>query len=158
MLERCYSVKCHKRLPTYIGCSVCKEWLTFSTFKAWMKSQVWRGRHLDKDLVIPYNKVYSPETCLFVPGKLNTLINNQEASRGRYPQGVNAHSPGKRFVARCRVHGRKQHLGYFDTVAEAAAAYRKAKATLILEIAEELEGEPILYSALVNQANLQWER
>ena len=33
MLERCYSEKFQEKNPTYRGCSVCEEWLTFSNFK-----------------------------------------------------------------------------------------------------------------------------
>lgn len=36
MLNRCYNARYHKNKPTYIGCYVCEEWLTFSNFKAWM--------------------------------------------------------------------------------------------------------------------------
>lgn len=36
ILSRCYSKHKQKRQPTYIGCRVCYEWLTFSNFKVWM--------------------------------------------------------------------------------------------------------------------------
>src|SRR5690554_513591 len=58
MLERCYSAKTQDRRPTYKGCSVSEEWLTFSTFKDWMKTQKWEGLQLDKDLLFEGNKVY----------------------------------------------------------------------------------------------------
>jgi len=35
MLQRCYDVKFKINLPTYIGCSVCGEWLNFQTFAEW---------------------------------------------------------------------------------------------------------------------------
>ena len=35
MLRRCYSTKFQETNPTYIGCSVSDEWLTFSVFKSW---------------------------------------------------------------------------------------------------------------------------
>ena len=50
MLERCYSTKFQERNPTYIGCTVSKEWLVFSNFRAWMMTQDWQGKHLDKDI------------------------------------------------------------------------------------------------------------
>jgi len=36
MLNRCYSASYQNMFPTYIGCTVCKDWLTFSHFRAWM--------------------------------------------------------------------------------------------------------------------------
>jgi hypothetical protein len=66
MLSRCYDKKYLERNKTYKDCSVCKEWLTFSNFKAWMIKQDWRGNHLDKDITSQGNKVYSPNLCLFV--------------------------------------------------------------------------------------------
>ena len=38
MLKRCYSIKSQERQPTYKGCSVTDEWLTFSNFKSWMEN------------------------------------------------------------------------------------------------------------------------
>ena len=74
MLERCYSIKYQESQPTYIGCSVTDEWLTFSAFKNWMEKQNFEGMQLDKDLLIEGNKVYSPETCVFVSGMVNNFI------------------------------------------------------------------------------------
>ena len=41
MLKRCYSPELQERQPTYKGCSVSKEWLTFSNFRRDRKSVVW---------------------------------------------------------------------------------------------------------------------
>lgn len=68
MIKRCYSTKCQEKFPTYKGCSVSADWHTFSNFKAWMEKQNWEGKQLDKDILIEGNKVYSPETCVFVSG------------------------------------------------------------------------------------------
>jgi hypothetical protein len=73
MLERCYSKKVQARQPAYKGCTVCDEWLTFSNFKSWMIKQEWQGKALDKDIRVKGNKVYSPETCMFVTAKENTV-------------------------------------------------------------------------------------
>jgi len=73
MLKRCYSEACQKRQPAYIGCSVCDKWLIFSNFKAWMEKQDFKGKHLDKDIKIKGNKVYSPEACSFVSAAENVI-------------------------------------------------------------------------------------
>ena len=74
MLQRCYSESHLVRQPTYKGCSVCEEWLTFSNFKSWMEQQDWEGKQLDKDLLVYKNKIYSPETCVFVSSVINSFF------------------------------------------------------------------------------------
>ena len=71
MLARCYSKKRQETSVAYKGCTVCKEWFVFSNFRCWMMAQDWEGRELDKDIKFDGNKVYSPETCLFVSQKEN---------------------------------------------------------------------------------------
>ena len=72
MLERCYFRKFQDKNPTYADCKVCDGWLTFSNFRAWMLTQDWQGKELDKDIKIKGNKVYSPSSCSFVTTKENT--------------------------------------------------------------------------------------
>ena len=84
MLERCYDSNLHLKHPTYIGCIVCEEWLTFSNFKAWMETQDFGGKDLDKDILVKGNKIYSPETCIFVTNAINLLFIKRDAGRGEY--------------------------------------------------------------------------
>jgi len=123
MLERCYSEKYHKLRPTYIGCEVCSEWQLFSKFRLWMETQDWAGKQLDKDLL--GDKLYSPETCCFVPGWLNNLFIDCGRARGKYPIGVYHHS--NKFRAQIRINGKRKYLGLFSTPEEAHSAYLKAK-------------------------------
>ena len=66
MLRRCYSKQMHRKFPTYKDCTVCDEWITFSNFRKWMETQDWQGKELDKDILFPGNKHYSPDNCVFV--------------------------------------------------------------------------------------------
>lgn len=147
MLERCYSIKYQTKKPTYIGCTVTDEWLTFSNFKSWMVKQDWQGNHLDKDLIIQGNKVYSPETCLFVTGSINTLLTDCKAARGKLPQGVSWNKKNKKHHAYCRVNGKLKHLGYFSTPEAAHEAYKEFKYQVIRDVAN-CQKEP-LRSALL---------
>tara|TARA_R110000824_G_scaffold297393_1_gene485595 strand:+ start:704 stop:1270 length:567 start_codon:yes stop_codon:yes gene_type:complete len=130
MLRRGYSEKFQERCPTYKGCSVAEEWLTFSNFRKWMVEQDWKGNDLDKDLLVEGNKTYSPETCVFICGELNKLLTDSAASRGELPIGVTENKD--KYEARVKKNGIKVYLGTFKTPEEAHAAWKKAKAQIVL--------------------------
>lgn len=89
MLERCFSKKHQEKHPTYKGCTVCDEWKLLSNFKKWYDKQHYlEGWHLDKDILVPNNKIYSPETCRFVPSKINNLLTTCGKSRGKHLIGA----------------------------------------------------------------------
>lgn len=133
MLERCYSEKCQEKYPTYKGCTVCEEWLTYSNFKVFYENCYVDGWHLDKDLKVDGNKVYSPEACAFVPRDLNLLLLDRGAMRGDYPQGVCYDKYVGKFKSQCSVGGSVKSLGYYSTSEEASIAYKKFKYNHILD-------------------------
>ena len=75
---RCYDVKVQEKHPSYIGCSVAKEWHNFQNFAKWFEEnynpETMDDWHLDKDILIKGNKIYSPDTCCFVPNKINGML------------------------------------------------------------------------------------
>jgi len=148
MIKRCYSKNSLRVRPTYNGCSVCKEWFIFSNFKSWMIKQDWKGKELDKDILSQGNKVYSPETCIFVSQEINKLITTSKAKRGIYPQGVSFEKSSGRFTSTCRINGRSKKIGRFKSPKEAYEKYIEFKSKLILDIANK-QDEP-LKTALVN--------
>jgi len=125
MLQRCYSEKFHNRIPTYRGCSVCKEWLLFSNFKAWMEQQDWKGKQLDKDLLVYQNKIYSPETCCFVSSEVNTFLTKRLNDRGDYPLGVVMYN-GK-YKSRVVFKTQQINLGYYYQPLSVHREWQKAK-------------------------------
>jgi len=129
MLTRCYSKKLLESYPTYIGTSVCSEWLYATAFKKWMDQQDWHGKCLDKDIIVPGSKLYSPETCAFVLQATNLFVIARDASRGEYPIGVYLLKRTGKYQAQCKnpFTGKKEHLGYFSTPEEAHEAWRKRK-------------------------------
>lgn len=145
MLRRCYDAKFQEIHPTYKGCSVVKEWLTFSSFKEWMRRHEWKGNHLDKDILSQGNKIYSPSTCLFVTQEINTLLTNHARGRGKYPQGV-SFNKGK-YRARCNIDGKSRFLGHFEDISMASAAYKDFKYALINQAALK-QKEPLRSSLL----------
>lgn len=76
MITRCYDESQRWLFPTYEDVEVCESWLRFSNFKMWMKDLPWEERSLDKDLysIGKRYKEYSPETCVFLPQEINTLL------------------------------------------------------------------------------------
>ena len=92
MLQRCYDPKLQEREPTYRGCTVCDKWHNFQTFAEWYNDNYYQIHGevmcLDKDILIKGNKIYSPETCCFVPEKINTLFVKSDKSRGNNPIGT----------------------------------------------------------------------
>ena len=144
MLRLCYSPLYLKKNPSYVGCSVCDEWKIFSNFRSWMVQQNSEGRYLDKDILVRGNKLYSPDTCLFVPQEINNLLTVQN-KRGKnkenekFPVGVYQVKNGKGYCAKISKYGQKVYLGSFSTPLKAYEVYRKAKGNYILEIANMLQ-------------------
>lgn len=139
MLKRCYCPKVQARQPTYIGCSVSDEWLDFQHFVEWFEAHEYsnHGYGLDKDLLLPGNKIYAPSTVCFVPSQLNNLLLGHGAARGQYKQGVCLPKSSLKFKANIKIDGKKQHLGYFDNELEAYQAYKIAKEANVKRMALE---------------------
>ena len=137
MLERCYSKKYLESKPSYIGTSVCNEWLSATAFKKWMEKQDWNGKCLDKDIIVPRSKLYSPDTCAFVLNATNTFVIANDASRGDYPVGVSLRKHTGKYQARCRnpFTGKIEYLGHYSTPEEAHEAWRKRKDDLAQRVA-----------------------
>lgn len=154
MIRRCYDPKLHAKYHTYVNCTLSDEWLTFSSFKTWMKKQKWEGMDLDKDLLKPGNKLYSPESCVFVPQELNKLLTDGACKRGEWPIGVTFNKRAHMFKAYCRSNGRLKHLGYFNTPEEASEVYKAFKSNHVKEIAEGYKSNTRLYRALISHADL----
>ena len=149
MLKRCYSEKFLEMYPTYIGTSVCSEWVYASEFKKWMEQQDWDGKSLDKDIIAPGSKLYSPETCAFVLAATNTFVTASDASRGECPLGVSLFKRTGEYRARCNnpFTGEQEHLGLFSTPKEAHDAWRKRKHELAQLVAAR-ESDPRIVEAL----------
>lgn len=127
MIERCYSDRWLAKYPTYIGCSVCEEWRYFTNFKKWFDENYIDGYALDKDLLVQGNKIYSPETCCFVPQYINNIFLNRAKDRGIYPIGVSLEKRNGKLFSSCRIDGQNKFLGYFENEDEAHEAYKKER-------------------------------
>ena len=137
ILTRCYGEGEQRRHPTYCGCSVCEEWMTFSNFEKWFNENYREGYEIEKDIIVKGNRVYSPETCCFVPRRINILLTNRRRFRGALPIGVTLSESGMRYRASYDRDGKSTLIGYYGSSEEAFYAYKKAKECYIKEVAQE---------------------
>ena len=140
MLQRAYCEKFKASYPTYEDVTVTPEWWSRRTFTEWMRGQEWQGRHLDKDILWPGNKIYAPDKCLFVPPEINNLLVNAAAVRGAYPEGVSYDKQNKKLQVRIRINNKKIFIGRFTDVNEAECAALRAKIGEIRRKADEYPG------------------
>lgn len=156
MLERCYSERYLVKKPTYRGCTVCDEWITFSNFEKWFcdpNNGYREGYHLDKDIIVKGNKIYSPQTCCFVPQEINSIFIKDNAKRGELPIGV-TRGYQNTFVAQVDFRGIIQYLGSYKTKELAFNAYKREKEFIIKIIGDEYYKDGLItervYNALLN--------
>lgn len=156
MLKRCYCGKFHDNYPTYKDCSVCDEWLNFQNFAEWYDSNYYEiegeKMQLDKDILIKGNKVYNPETCIFVPERINKLFVKRDSSRGDLPIGVALDKRNGIYV----IHQLKNSINYnpktTNTPEKAFLFYKENKEKYIQEMAEKYKDKipNKLYEAMIN--------
>ena len=156
MLQRCYSDTSKKKNPTYIACEVSDKFKSYEYFYEWCNEQISfgvDGFELDKDLLVKGNKVYSEDSCIFIPKDINLLLTKCTASRGEYLIGVSWSNTNNAFMAMVRKNkGKSEYLGHFKTELEAFNAYKEAKETYIKEQANKYKSQIDLraYNALMN--------
>ena len=163
MLRRCYDIEYHKKEPTYIGCTVCNEWLNFQNFAQWYEENYYEingeTMALDKDILVKNNKIYSPNTCVFVPERINTLFTKADKSRGKLPIGIVEDNRTHHFRARCSTldeNGKikRVELGSYKTHEEAFIHYKQFKENYIKQVADEYK--PYIPKELY-EAMYRWE-
>ena len=151
MLKRCYSEVSFKKSPSYEQCLTSETFNHYQQFKTWCNQQLGFGNtgwELDKDILVKGNKVYSEDTCCFVPKEINLLLVKHDKGRGNYSLGVDYHKSRKQFRARCS----DKHLGWFNTEIEAFNAYKTAKEDYIKSLANKWKDQidPRVYNALMS--------
>lgn len=150
MLNRCYQ----SNRESYQDCYVCDEWLNFQNFAEWYYNNYYEipgeVMCLDKDILVKYNKIYSPETCIFVPNRINMLFVKANSIRGDLPIGV--HKSSNKFIAECKNCSTHIYLGSYDSPEEAFLIYKRYKEQLIKNIADDYQDyiPQILYDTMYN--------
>ena len=107
--------------PSYLGCT--HTFSDYQEFTTWCQEQYgYMNREssgvywaLDKDPIVPGNKVYGPDTCCFLPAAINgTLTYTSPGAANkefRYPIGTYLHGRNGNMVAYIHRSGKGIYLG-----------------------------------------------
>ncbi|EPH2854602.1 hypothetical protein P5G64_20165 [Serratia nevei] len=88
--------------------TVSTEWLTYSNFARWWVATHIEGWSIDKDWLVVGNKEYHPDKCVWIPTKINNLMN--DGSTNGLPKGVSIHRNSYR--ASCSVDGIQKYKNF----------------------------------------------
>lgn len=134
MLYRVLDKSLHDKYSTYKECEVSNEWECYQNYAEWHKDNYIEGYCLDKDILIKGNKLYSKDTCCFVPNELNTLFTKNDARRGNLSIGVTQTCNGK-YSSNIFIDGKSNHIGTYLTENEAFLSYKVEKEINIKRLA-----------------------
>lgn len=156
MHKRCLVGGAEQRnYPRYTGCFTSENFKDFQFFAEWSSKQIgyeMENWHLDKDILIKGNKLYSENTCVFIPAEVNTLLNGNNNSRGKYPIGAYFNKRDKAFTAHMRQHSKLHHIGNYSNPQDAFVAYKHEKERYIKDVANKYKDiiDSRVYNALLN--------
>lgn len=143
ILRRCYNEKERYKNTAYKDVTICREWLNFQNFADWWNKNYYEiegeKMQLDKDILHKGNKVYSPETCVFVPSKINILFTRSNKTKNNLPKGVEFDKIRNKYRAFCGIKGKLIAIGNNYNTPEDAFynGYKPFKENYIKQIAEE---------------------
>jgi len=155
MLKRCYSASFVEKHPSYRGCSVSDNFKNYSYFKEWSENQIGFGNEgwqLDKDILVKGNKIYSEDTCCFVPPDINNAFCKANKTRGSCSIGVYFDKTSCKFVAQISLNGKLKKLGSFNSEKEAFLRYKIEKELHFKFLADSYKNmiDIRVYEALIN--------
>ena len=131
MFDRCY----RGVDLTYSNVDVCEEWYNFQNFMDYVEKTFPIGILdekfvLDKDLLQKDSnfKIYSKDTCVWIPKRINSYIQNKRSGTNNKHKGIN--KDYNQWVASSTLFekgGIKFTIGYFYNLEEAINAYKEFK-------------------------------
>lgn len=138
MIERCVDGVYKNKHPAYRDAVVCDAWVNFMTFREWYLENYVEGFDIDKDLLSNGGKVYSPETCIFIPRWLNIFISIEHPDRA-LPAGVHFEPARGKYKASVKDGNKTINIGRYDSVDAASRAYVNYKLGAALARKSEIE-------------------
>lgn len=150
--SRCGSPSTLARSPSYEGCK--NLFNSFQEFGDWATKQIGYDEYwpIDKDLLSGESKVYSKETCLFLPVAINSFIVEYRASKDGTPCGVTHNPISNTYSVSCAKIDRFDRTLCFKTLDEARRYYIRKKKLKAEDLANEYRNriDPRAYEALMN--------
>lgn len=152
MIDRC--TRFRKSSASYVDCEICEGWENFQNFAKWYYENEYQCNEplcIDKDILTHGNKIYSPDTCILVPQRINLLFIKEYARRGDLPIGVIKHGNG--YSVHCSLDNHtKNYIGFYYDPILAFAAYKEAKEKYIKEVADSYKNliPQKIYEAVIN--------
>lgn len=143
LVRRCFDTDFKNKYTTYKDCILEDYLLCFQNFAKWYEENYYEVEdekmNLDKDILVKGNKIYSRDTMIFVPQRINTLFVKSDAIRGKYPIGITYGKNEDKLKVSCKVNGKRVHLGAFkpNQVEEAFQTYKQFKENYIKQVADE---------------------
>lgn len=141
MFWRCYSENRLIRNPTYRGSEVADLWANYQNFAEWYcnKPQYHLDWQVDKDLLFPGNKIYSPEKCCLLPPEINSFLADKRPKENGLPPGVHWGRKEGKYKAQIKDRFSKNQrlLGMSDDPDELFILYKNAKESQALYLAEK---------------------
>lgn len=152
MLKRCY--KSEEAKKAYKDKFVKDEWHCFQVFAEWATKQPNFGKEgwdLEKDLLVKNNKMYGPDTCVYLPREINSFIKRKNFNG--LPLGVDIaynYDGTPYYRTQAREDGKNVNLGRFYNVEDAFLAYKTHKEQLAKKLADKWKDEipEVAYKAL----------
>lgn len=137
ILKKCFVQEYKAQHPTYENVTMCEEWKRFSVFKKWFDANYVEGYDLDKDLLSDNGrKMYSPDTCCFIPHNLNVLLCSKKLGKDGLPRGIRKEF--RSYAVRVCLHkGKRIRIGKICSIDEAIDIYNKIKREDIASVALE---------------------
>ena len=127
----------------YKDCTLDPRWFKLSVFKEWIEQwDDFENKEVDKDILIPGNLHYGPDTCLMVRKIVNSWFKPHDENKSDLLRGVcwnngwkkgKSSKPYRAQISPLQVVdgeakiGKRTFLGYFFTEEEASDAFQKAR-------------------------------
>lgn len=145
MIGRCYCEATKNHTSAYIDITVCKEWHNYQNFAKWFEDNYYEVETeqmcLDKDIIGKHKHIYSPETCIFVPKKINGVFVFGTSSYTKLPVGVYYDEVKDKYIAQCGSDSKTKRIGQSDSPHEAFLMYKKVKENKIKKLAQQYKSK-----------------
>ena len=142
------------KLKSYDNVCISKEWLSYENFEIWYNKNMYNIENekmcIDKDILSNENKIYSEDTCIIIPERINNILINFYNKES----GITYRNRVEKYEVSCRdFDGKKKYLGYYEDKDEAISIYRRFKINTIIEVLNSYKDKlpKNVYNLIINK-------